>query len=110
MFRSLDHLSLAGDPGYSLWDPPLDRIWDCQVIVPLNEKSDVSRKALNPKLQNYLNPDGKRAEGNQFREGDKIVCGKNGWYNTFLFNCFVSWFYLTSDMTVGKDSAVHILK
>jgi len=71
------------DPTSAAWDwsqDVVDPIWHAQVIVPLNEKSEVSRKKLNPMLQGYLNPTGKQAKGNPYREGDKIVCGKNGWY------------------------------
>jgi len=54
----------------------------------LNEKSELSRKALNPLLQNYFNPlpeiNGDLIAGKhvskirQFRRGDKIICTKNG--------------------------------
>jgi exodeoxyribonuclease V alpha subunit len=71
------------DSSSAAWDGferTVDPIWDSQVIVPLNEKSEVSRKKLNPILQGFLNPSGKQAKGNPYRQGDKIVCGKNGWY------------------------------
>ena len=57
----------------------IDPIWDCQVIVPVNEKSPLGRIRLNKVLQGFLNPAGETVEGNVFRVGDKIVCGKNGW-------------------------------
>jgi len=60
------------------WGRGFDPIWDCQVITPLNEKSDVARKRLNPLLQGFLNPKGETCEGNPFRTGDKIVCTSNG--------------------------------
>jgi len=55
-------------------------IWDCQVIVAVNARSELSRKAVNERLQRELNPGGARAAGNPFRVGDKIVCLKNGFY------------------------------
>ena len=66
-----------------------DALQDCQVIVPLNERSVLSRYALNPLLQDYFNPlpdiGGEIVPGEhvskvrQFRRGDKIICTKNGW-------------------------------
>jgi exodeoxyribonuclease-5/exodeoxyribonuclease V alpha subunit len=59
-----------------------DPIWQCQVIVAVNKKSELSRADLNKRLQTELNPGGKRAGGNPFKVGDKIVCLKNGLYPT----------------------------
>jgi len=50
------------------------------VIVAVNARSELSRKAINQRLQNELNPAGERVVGNPFRTGDKIVCLKNGFY------------------------------
>jgi hypothetical protein len=52
-------------------------VWDCQVITPLNEKSEVSRKALNARLAGLLNPHGRRIPGCPFAVGDKVICLKN---------------------------------
>jgi exodeoxyribonuclease V alpha subunit len=57
----------------------LDPVWDVQILVPVNEKSPLARKALNERLQRELNADGEAASGNPFRVRDKIVCLKNGW-------------------------------
>ncbi len=54
-------------------------IWGCQVIVAVNAKSQLSRAAVNERLQKELNPGGERAGNNPFRVGDKIVCLKNSW-------------------------------
>jgi len=53
-------------------------VWDCQVLVPLNEKSELSRKLLNKRLQRLLNPNGETAGNCPFRVNDKIVCLQNG--------------------------------
>ena len=81
---------------------PFNALQDCQIIVPLNEKSEISRKALNPLLQDYFTPLLKSkakpesieilkrhgierrldvSKVRQFRRGDKIICTKNGWTN-----------------------------
>lgn len=57
----------------------IDPVWDCQVVVPVNEKSPLCRIRLNQILQGFLNSGGEQAAGSPFRVGDKIVCGKNGW-------------------------------
>lgn len=57
-----------------------DPIWGCQVIVAVNDKSELGRKAVNLRLQGELNPGGNRASGNPFRTRDKIVCLKNGFF------------------------------
>ena len=55
-------------------------IWDVQLLTACNQGSPVSRKVLNPLIQQLLNPQGRRIAGNPFRVGDKIVCLKNGGY------------------------------
>lgn len=66
--------------GMELVERRIDPVWDCQIIVPVNEKSPLGRVKLNPILQGFLNPGGETVTGNPFRVGDKIVCGKNGWF------------------------------
>lgn len=53
----------------------IDPVWDAQVIVPVNQKSPLSRHRLNLILQNELNP----GEQNGFRVGDKVVNTQNTW-------------------------------
>ncbi len=56
-----------------------DPVWDCQVLVPVNDKSPLARKALNEILQRELNHN-PGVSGSPFRIGDKIVNTKNGWF------------------------------
>lgn len=54
---------------------------DVQVITALNDKGDLSRKALNFLLQAALNPKSREYDavpGVPFYNGDKLVNGKNG--------------------------------
>jgi exodeoxyribonuclease V alpha subunit len=57
----------------------INPIWDCQVVVPVNKKSPLARRELNKILQAELNPNG-GTPGCPFREGDKIVNTKNGYF------------------------------
>lgn len=56
-------------------------VWDVQVLVPVNARSEVGRKPLNKILQQLLNPAGEQVEGNPFRVGDKIICVKNSFFS-----------------------------
>ncbi|MBV8093896.1 MAG: AAA family ATPase [Acetobacteraceae bacterium] len=58
-----------------------DPVWDCQVVVPINAKSELCRVRLNQLLQQELNGDGERVDGNPFRHGDKVICLKNAMYD-----------------------------
>jgi len=53
---------------------------DLQILTGKNDGSPVARKPLNKMLQQVLNPDGDRIQGNPFRVNDKIVDLKNGKY------------------------------
>lgn len=55
----------------------IDPIWDIQVIVAVNEKSELSRKSINKGMQGLLNPNGEQVKGNPFRVGDKVICTSN---------------------------------
>lgn len=82
-----DNLVLAGgDQLQSILDElakskgsGLDPVWDCQVIVAVNEKSKLSRKVVNDFLQSELNQSAKVA-GTPFRINDKVVCLKNSYF------------------------------
>ena len=58
----------------------LSVIDDLQILTGKNDGSPVARKPLNKMLQQVLNPDGDRIQGNPFRINDKIVDLKNGKY------------------------------
>ncbi len=65
----------------SLRGKGFDPIWDVQVLVATNDKSAVSRKRLNPVLQDVLNPQDDTIPTDErnpkFRPGDKVICLKN---------------------------------
>lgn len=56
----------------------VDPMRDLQVIVPLNDASEVSRSVCNEMLQGILNPHGESRQG--FRNGDRVICGKNSFF------------------------------
>lgn len=60
----------------------LDPVWDVQVAVAVNLRSDVSRYQVNRYLQPILNSNPAIA-GCPFRVADKIICTTNGWYPLF---------------------------
>ena len=68
----VDQLHQAAANGY-------DPVWNCQVVVAVNEKSPLSRKAVNSILQEEFN-ENEKIKGSPFRPGDKIVCLKNGFF------------------------------
>jgi exodeoxyribonuclease V alpha subunit len=59
-----------------------DPLWDIQVLAATNESGPLSRKNVNRLLQMQLNATGEAAPPNPFRQGDKIICLKNGWHFT----------------------------
>ena len=56
-----------------------DPVWDCQVLVPVNKKSPLSRRDLNKLLQGELNQN-PVVQGSPFRLGDKVCNTKNGYF------------------------------
>jgi exodeoxyribonuclease V alpha subunit len=54
-----------------------DPVWESQILVATNDKSDVSRKAVNARFGKVLNPDGRRVSELPFAVGDKVICLKN---------------------------------
>lgn len=53
---------------------------DIQIICPCNSSGSLSREILNRELQQFWNPDGRIADGNQLRIGDKVMVTKNWFY------------------------------
>ena len=54
-----------------------DPLQDIQVISPFREKTNLSCKALNAKLQDVLNRDGEFVGKSIFRVGDKVIQRRN---------------------------------
>lgn len=75
-----------------------DRIWETQIITGLNEKSVSSRQALNPRIGQLLNPDGRGTPNNPFRVDDKIICRKNCCLKTVVSGG------ITSDPAITLDA------
>ena len=61
----------------------IDPVKDMQVVVTRNESGGLSRKVVNPRLQELLNPDGGRYSKCEFRIGDKVICKKNNFRDEF---------------------------
>jgi exodeoxyribonuclease V alpha subunit len=57
--------------------------WESQVLVPLNDKGPVCRKIVNERLQKLYNADGEKIAGSRFRVGEKVVCLKNSWFESY---------------------------
>jgi exodeoxyribonuclease V alpha subunit len=58
----------------------LNPTWDCQVLVPVNENSPLSRSEINRILQGHLNTKHPAIDGSPFRLMDKVVNLKNKRY------------------------------
>ena len=57
----------------------IDPIWDMQLLIAVNEKSELSRSKMNKHLQDAFNPNAE-IKGTKFRLNDKVVCLSNNEY------------------------------
>lgn len=72
-------LQLAKLDQFMLGLPPgIDRKRDVQIICTVNEKGDLSRNALNKRLQAIINPPVNGDEKRKIRISDKVICTRNG--------------------------------
>ena len=71
-------------------DKKFDPVWELQVLAPINESSPISRRAINEKLQDLLNPhksDLRSSFTTPFRAGDKVINLRNSSYgDSFVAN------------------------
>ena len=54
-----------------------DMRWQVQTLCALNTSGILSRKSINDRLREIVNPSGQRVSGNKFRVGDKVICLRN---------------------------------
>ncbi len=72
-----------------------DPLRDIQVISPFREKTQLSCKALNAKLQNVLNRDGEDIGKSIFRVGDKVIQRRNDYERNIVngdIGIILDWF------------------
>ena len=62
----------------SKWESEFRPVIDTQVLVATNEKSPVSRKALNEQLRIFFSKNMEIKNTKGFIEGDKVICLANG--------------------------------
>lgn len=75
-------LSIAIDKIKQAKQSGFDPVWDCQLIVPVNEKSPLGREKINQVLQSEFNPSGERITKTELRVGDKVINTKNANFKT----------------------------
>ena len=82
---NLEHINASGELAFSAIhqlidyvssELGMDAIWDFQIVVPINEKSPVSRKKFNEFLQRELNSKN-ATKGSPFWPEDKVVNTSN---------------------------------
>ena len=91
MLRSIDLATRAGH----------DRVWDIQVLCPVNKKSKISRAALNRVLQAELNPN-PAIPNCPFRVGDKLVNTKNRFFRSIEFDA------TSADVQTNEKNEVYV--
>ena len=91
MLRSIDLATRAGH----------DRVWDIQVLCPVNKKSKISRAALNRVLQAELNAN-PAIPNCPFRVGDKLVNTKNRFFRSIEFDA------TSADVQTNEKNEVYV--
>ncbi len=78
-----------------------DPLRDIQVISPFREKTQLSCKALNAKLQDALNRDGEPVGKSIFRVGDKVIQRRNDYERKIVngdIGIVLDWFKASNDV------------
>lgn len=79
--RHKEHLNCIQQIAKQATAAGIDPVWGMQIVVAVNERSPLSRAALNQELQAMFNKQPGR-DGIPFRVDDKVVNTKNGFFKS----------------------------